>query len=191
MTTPYSRWDTPDLVEAALRESLRVGYLESTRSETGRFLATLAASRRGTIADLGTGSGVGAAWLRTGAPPGTRVVTVERDAALAASAARLFADTGVEVLSCDWSTLDWSAHRIDALSLITIDIGTAGGARERLVDLLAPGGFLVLDDLHSWRDFPNGRVDRMVLEAWKHESRLVCTELHVAPDASVLLCCRR
>lgn len=191
MSTLTSPWDIPELVGAALRESLRIGYLESTRSETGRLLATLAASRDGVIADLGTGCGVGAAWLRTGARVTTRVVTVERDPALAASAARLFASSGVEVLPGDWSTMDWSAHDISTLSLVTLDIGTAGGARDRLIDLLAPGAFLVLDDLHSWRDFPNGRVDRMVLQAWMHESRLLCTEVHVARDASVLLCTRR
>lgn len=186
-----SPWDTPDLVGAALRESLRIGYLESTRSETGRFLATLAASRQGVIADLGTGCGVGSAWLRTGAPATTRVVTVEQDPVLAAMATRLFAGTGVEVLPGDWSTMDWSAHGITSLSLITIDIGTAGGSRERLVDLLAPGGFLVLDDVHGHRNFADDRLDTMALQAWMHESRLLCTEVHLAPDASVLLCTRR
>ena len=127
-----SPWDTPDLVGAALRESLRIGYLESTRSETGRFLATMAASRHGTIADFGTGCGVGTAWLRSGAPASTRVVTVERDPALAESATRLFAGTGVEVMAGDWSTMDWTAHGIDSMSLVTIDIGTAGQACDRL-----------------------------------------------------------
>ncbi|SDB84580.1 hypothetical protein GA0111570_104326 [Raineyella antarctica] len=186
-----SPWDTPDLVGAALSASLRIGYLESTRSETGRFLATLAASRQGVIADLGTGCGVGTAWLRTGAPASTRVVTVERDPALAAKATRLFAGTGVEVLPGDWSTMGWSAHGITSLSLVTIDIGTAGGSRERLVDLLAPGGLLVLDDVHGHRNFADDRLDTMALQAWMHESRLLCTEVYLAPDACVLLCARR
>lgn len=186
-----SPWDTPDLVGAALRESLRIGYLESTRSETGRFLATMAASRHGTIADFGTGCGVGTAWLRSGAPASTRVVTVERDPALAESATRLFAGTGVEVMAGDWSTMDWTAHGIDSMSLVTIDIGTAGQACDRLVDLVAPGGFLVLDDLHSWREFRAGCGETMALQAWKHERRLICTEVYVAPDACLLLCTRR
>lgn len=190
MPGPSSPWDTPDLVGAALRESLRIGYLESTRSETGRFLATLAASRQGTIADLGTGCGVGTAWLRSGAPVGTRVVTVERDPALARTASRLFAGSGVEVIPGDWQTMDWSAHAITTLSMVTIDIGTAGESRERLIDLLGPGGLLVLDDLGGWNEAPE-RGDAMVLQAWKHEPRLICTEVYVAPDAGLLLCARR
>lgn len=60
----------PELVRRALRNSLGFGYLHTTRSETGRLLATLAASRTGTLVDLGTGSGAAAAWLRIGAPAG-------------------------------------------------------------------------------------------------------------------------
>lgn len=189
MTSPASPWDVPDLVGVALRESLRIGYLDSTRSETGRLLATLAASRTGTIADLGTGCGVGAAWLRAGAPDGTRVVTVERDPRLARTAGRLFAGTGVEVLTGDWSTLDWAAHGISALSLITLDMSTARGARDRLVDLLAPGALLVVEDPHSWPDLGTSR-DSIALQSWMHDGRLLCCEAAAAPDAPVLLCTR-
>lgn len=52
-------------------------------------------------------------------------------------------------------------------------------------------GYLVLDDLHSWREFCDGCCENMALQAWKHERRLICTEVHVAPDAGLLLCTRR
>ncbi len=191
MAALTSPWDIPELVGAALRESRRIGYLDATRSETGHFLATIAASRTGTIADLGTGCGVGTAWLRTGAPPTTRVITVEHDPALAATATRLFSGSGVEVVAGDWSTMDWSAHGISALSMVTIDIGTAGGARNRLIDLLAPGGFLALDGVHSEHEPHGAGVDTMVLQAWLHDTRLLCTEVTLAPGACVLLCTRR
>ncbi|WOQ18435.1 cytidine deaminase [Raineyella sp. W15-4] len=189
MTSPASPWDVPDLVGSALRESLRIGYLDSTRSETGRLLATLAASRTGTIADLGTGCGVGAAWLRTGASAVTRVVTVERDPRLARSAARLFAGTGIEVLAGDWRTMDWAGHDVAGLSLVTLDMETARDARDRLVDLLAPGALLVLDDPHPWQDLGTPR-DGVALQGWMHDGRLLCCEVSVAPDAGVLLCTR-
>ena len=46
-------------------------------------------------------------------------------------------------------------------------------------------------DLHSWREFRDGCGETMALQAWKHERRLICTEVHVAPDAGLLLCTRR
>ena len=80
----------PDLVRRALRMSLERGYVQTSRSETGRLLATLAATRTGTIAECGTGCGVGAAWLRTGAPKATRVITAELDPELAHGVMEMF-----------------------------------------------------------------------------------------------------
>ena len=51
--------EVPELVARALDLSRRRGFITSTRSETGRLLAALAASRTGTLAELGTGCGVG------------------------------------------------------------------------------------------------------------------------------------
>ena len=51
--------ELPELVLRALRMSLQRGYVQASRTETGRLLATLAATRTGTIAECGTGCGVG------------------------------------------------------------------------------------------------------------------------------------
>ena len=84
--------ELPELVLRALRMSLQRGYVQASRTETGRLLATLAATRTGTIAECGTGCGVGAAWLRSGAPKSTRVVTAEVDPGLAHGVMAMFAD---------------------------------------------------------------------------------------------------
>ena len=75
--------ELPPLVSAALSLSGRRGFVSSTRNETGRLLATLAASRTGLLGELGTGCGVGSAWLRSGAGESTRIVTAESDPQLA------------------------------------------------------------------------------------------------------------
>jgi hypothetical protein len=41
--------------------SLERGYVQASRTETGRLLAALAATRTGTIAECGTDCGAGAA----------------------------------------------------------------------------------------------------------------------------------
>jgi predicted O-methyltransferase YrrM len=46
----------------------------------------------GVIGETGTGGGVGLAWLASGAVPGARLVSVERDPERAAAARTLFAD---------------------------------------------------------------------------------------------------
>src|SRR5829696_8790627 len=95
----------PELVVRALRMSLERGYVQASRTETGRLLATLAATRAGTIAECGTGCGVGAAWLRSGAPKTTRVITAELDPELAHGVMTMFAGDDIDVMHADWSSL--------------------------------------------------------------------------------------
>ncbi len=80
--------DLPPLVERAVNLARREGFDNSCRPEHGRLLFALAAGAEA-IGETGTGCGVGLAWLASGARPGTRLVSVERDAARAARAAEL------------------------------------------------------------------------------------------------------
>ena len=99
--------ELPEVVSRAFDVSRRAGYVSFCRNETGRLLATLAATRSGTLAEFGTGCGVGTAWLRSGIRNGAQILTAEKDAKLAGAAAEIFVDDAqVEVLAADWSTLE-------------------------------------------------------------------------------------
>src|SRR5881392_3264208 len=99
--------ELPDVVNRAFDVSRRAGYVSFCRNETGRLLAMLAATREGTMAEFGTGCGVGTAWLRSGVRNDkTTILTAELDPRLAKAAAEIFVDDPqVEVLAADWSTL--------------------------------------------------------------------------------------
>jgi predicted O-methyltransferase YrrM len=98
--------ELPDVVRRAFDVSRRAGYVSFCRNETGRLLATLAATRAGTLAEFGTGTGVGTAWLRSGVRPDAHILTAELDPKLAGAAADIFVDDPqVEVRAADWSTL--------------------------------------------------------------------------------------
>ena len=98
--------ELPAIVARAFDVSRRAGYVSFCRNETGRLLATLAATRTGILAEFGTGCGVGTAWLRSGVRPGSHILTAELDAELATAAQEIFDDDPqVEVLAADWSTL--------------------------------------------------------------------------------------
>ena len=176
----------PAVVTKALRMSLKRGYMQATRSETGRLLATLAATRTGTIAECGTGCGVGSAWLRTGAPAPTKVVTAELDGDLAHSVMDMFADDGIDVMHADWTSL--AEH--GPFSLLFLDAGSAKSApREQIIDLVGPGGIVVLDDFvpcGSWPPMEAGRVDQLRLD-WLGDVRFTSVEVMVAADTSVVV----
>jgi predicted O-methyltransferase YrrM len=182
--------ELPELVIRALRMSLERGYVQASRTETGRLLATLAATRTGTIAECGTGCGVGAAWLRSGAPKSTRVITAELDPELAHGVMDMFAEDDIDVMHADWSSLSEHAP----FSLIFMDAGSAKGwPREEIIELLAEGGMIVLDDFTpcpTWPPLSRGRVDTLRLE-WLADERFTSVDVMVADDTSVVIAVKK
>lgn len=183
--------DLPAIVARAFEVSRRAGYVGFCRNETGRLLATLAATRGGTMAEFGTGCGVGTAWLRSGVRPGTQIITAELDPALATAAQDIFVDDPqVEVLAADWSTL----RDKGPYSLLFLDPSVPEDASvDAVVDLVEPGGIVVLDDFapcQMWPPITGGRVD-ILRENWLIDERFTAVEVMVAPDASALIATRR
>ncbi|WP_088288055.1 O-methyltransferase [Kineosporia sp. A_224] len=172
------------------------GFAWSCSDPTGRLLATLAAAKPGgRVGESGTGYGVGAAWLHSGMGPAGAVpvgtlVTVERDPERARSAAALFADDArVRVLSGDWRLL--ADH--GPFDVLFCDGGGKRDDPDAVVDLLAPGGVLVLDDLTPTDDWPplyEGQVDTLRVRYLTHPA-LVAVPLAVAAAEGVVVAVRR
>src|SRR5207245_7638558 len=78
----------PPLLGRALELARELGFERSSLPEVGRLLRALA-SGRFRIAEIGTGTGVGAAWIADALAPGAVFVTVEADPERAEAAARL------------------------------------------------------------------------------------------------------
>ncbi len=182
--------ELPDIVARTLDLSRQRGFITSTRHETGRFLAALAASREGTLAELGTGCGVGSAWLSSGASKGARIVSAELDPALAEDVQRIFSDVeNVDVIAGDWSTLEQYAP----FALLFVDVREVMEQIDVLADLLEPGGIAVLDDFvpsAHWPPIVDGQVD-VVREQWLTDERFVASEMLIDEGASLLVATRR
>lgn len=189
--------ELPDVVKRAFAVSRRAGYVSFCRNETGRLLAMLAATRDGTMAEFGTGCGVGTAWLRSGVrAEKARIITAELDPALARAAAEIFHDDPlVEVLAADWSTL------LDKgpFSLLFLDSGQSSGSWagevgvDAVADLVEAGGIVVLDDVtpcEGWPPITHGRVDAL-RERWLTDERFTTVEVMVAPDAATIIATKR
>ena len=186
---------TPDLVERAYAVARRIGFPVTPQDPghgrgsaclpgTGRFLAMLAAGcRGGRIAELGTGAGIGAAWMSGAMPADCSLVTAELDPVRATAAAELLAgDSRVRVLTGDAAGLLASHGPFD---LIFADCGirdaTAFGV---LVGLLTPGGRIVMDDVTPVEALPADsplREHDIKREFFAGASGLTWTEV-VLPD---------
>ena len=183
--------ELPEIVSRAFDVSRRAGYVSFCRNETGRLLATLAATRSGTLAEFGTGCGVGTAWLRSGIRNGAQILTAEKDAKLAGAAAEIFVDDAqVEVLAADWSTLSDKGP----FSLLFLDSGDPESVRvDAIADLVEPGGLVILDDFTpcaSWPPISYQRVDTL-REEWLTDDRFTAVEVMIAADASAVIATRR
>jgi predicted O-methyltransferase YrrM len=147
----------------------------------GRFLAMLAAGcHGGRIGELGTGAGVGTAWMASAMPADCALVTVDIDPELASAAGSLFADDPrVTVLIGDARPLIAGHAPFD---LLFADGGT--GDYGSLVDMLRPGGRLVMDDVTPSLALPPDSPHRdsdPKREFFRTDPRLVSVEV-VLPD---------
>jgi predicted O-methyltransferase YrrM len=89
---PASR-PVPAPVAAAQREASRLGFTAACSDAVGRLLTALAAARPGgVVAESGTGTGVGTAWLLEGLTPDGRLVSVDHDVERLAAAGRVLRD---------------------------------------------------------------------------------------------------
>ena len=71
----------PGVLESILRDTERIGFTMCSEPKTGSLLRALAASKpAGRFLELGTGTGVGMAWLLAGMDADSRLDTVDNDA---------------------------------------------------------------------------------------------------------------
>ncbi len=79
----------PELLQAILSETAALGFTMASEPKTGALLAALAASKPGgRLLELGTGTGIGTAWLLSGMDRDARLDTVDVDEQAAAIARR-------------------------------------------------------------------------------------------------------
>lgn len=178
----------PPLVERALALAAELGFERSCTEDVGRLLHVLAASRgRERVAEIGTGAGVGAAWIVSALAPQTPFFTAEIDPQRAAAASALFADdSNVRVLAGDWREVLPPEAPFD---LVFFDAAKQARPREdgeRVVGMLAPGGIAVLDDLTPGRPGPDP-----VRDFWRDRHDLLAVELLTAPGNATIVGVRR
>jgi predicted O-methyltransferase YrrM len=147
-----------------------------------RLVATLVASKPGgRIAEIGTSYGEGAKAIVAALPRDASFVTVEIDPDRAARARDALAGTVAEVLVGDWR------DHLPQRGLFDAVFADGGVGYDEVVDLLAPGGLLVKDDLTPGRPV-EGDPTR---EALLLDPRLEATEILVTPEMACIVAVKR
>ena len=171
----------PPLVRRALELERHLGLERSCAPEVGRLLHVLACARgRARVAAIGTGAGVGAAWLVSALAPDIPFFTAELEPSRADAARELFRDDpNVHVLAGDWRRTVAAEAPFDLLFVAAATHLRPREDGELAIGLLAPGGLAVVDDLSP-----------AVREVWLEHPALAAIEIGLA-TASVILAARR
>lgn len=178
------------MLPVAVREAIRWRPMTQGGSsifEVRRLLATLVASKPGgRIAEIGTAFGDGALAIAAALSPDASFMTVEPDLERFSYARDALAGTGAEVINARWQDVLPSRAPFD---LVFLDGGGPGeivDAVPVLIDLLAPGGMLVKDDLT-----PGVAVaDDPLRVALLQEPRLTSAELPISEAMAVIIATR-
>ena len=175
-------------------------FERSSIPEIGKLLAVLVSGRpAGRFAEIGTGTGVGSAWIASAIGPESTLVTVELDEDRAAAADRLFADEeNVRVLHGDWHELLPSEAPFD---LLFFDGGgwkrpwegdDTRGESDQALELVASGGVVVIDDLTPRSLMPaEWAAADLVRDYWLDAERFVATEILTTPNTAAIVSVRR
>ena len=175
----------PPALEAIEAETNATGFAMGSERRTGALLRMLAASKRGKrgnrggrLLELGTGTGISAAWLLDGMDAEASLTTVDNDAACVEIAKRhLGSDPRIAFHVADGAEF-LAGLREQQFDLIFADAWPGKfQALDQALALLAPGGFYVIDDLLPQANWPAGhapKVPRLMQTLSERDDLMIC-----------------
>jgi predicted O-methyltransferase YrrM len=171
----------PAALAALQRDTTELGFTMASEPKTGALLAALAASKPGgRLLELGTGTGLGTAWLLAGMDAAARLDTVDRDPAVVAVARRhLVGDTRVTFHVMDGAEFLAQAAP-GQYDLIYADTWPGKFSHlEQALALLRPGGMYFIDDLLPQPNWPAGHAPKVpaLIEAIERRSEFTTVKL--------------
>jgi demethylmenaquinone methyltransferase/2-methoxy-6-polyprenyl-1,4-benzoquinol methylase len=183
----------PQRVLEAISRAEKLGFAQPCDDGVGRLLAVLAAGMPagGRILEIGTGAGVGTAWLVEGIGSNASVTlfTIEVDDQLSAQVADADWPIGVQFEVGDAIELLPTLGQFD-LVFADAAAGTWYGL-DLTIEATAPGGLIVVDDMtpSRWVDAEHEARTGQARATLLSDPRLEAVE--ISWSTGVILACRR
>lgn len=153
----------PDSLEAIMLDTASLGFEMASEPRTGALLKTLAASKPGCqFLELGTGTGLSAAWLLLGMDKSSQLTSVDNDPkAQEIAITHLGNDPRLNIVCGDGAT--WLEENQDKLfDFIFADAWPGKFSHlELALNILKEGGIYVIDDLLPQDSWPDGHAPRV------------------------------
>lgn len=176
----------PSIVDQAVALADSLGFKNSCLDEVGELLRLLAGHiNHGIIAEIGTGFGVGTAWLASGTT--RELYTIDHDRDRVIKTTELFAEVpSVHIMCGNWDEI----IQHGPFQLIFVDAKPAKlKGVDAVVNATQVGGLIVLDDLtpmEFWSDEWKANSDP-VRNAWLCHHQLISVEIRTSLKASAIL----
>lgn len=176
----------PTLVNQAVNLADSFGFKNSCLNEVGELLYVLAGYvQLGKIAEIGTGCGVGTAWIASATS--LDVYTVDNDHTRAIEAGILFSEcSNVHSICGDWEQI----LQQGPFQLVFVDAKPAKlEGSDKVINATEVGGLIVIDDLtpiEFWADEWKGKPDP-VRDTWLRHNQLASIEIRTSTKASAII----
>lgn len=153
----------PAVLDALEQRTREIGFGMASEPLVGALLRTLARSKPGgRMLELGTGTGVGSAWLLDGMDAAAKLISVDTEAA-GQAVAREFLDGDKRLDLVTGDALEFLGRQArESFDLVFADAmpGKYEGLEEALA-VVARGGFYVIDDLRPQANWPEGHAAKV------------------------------
>jgi predicted O-methyltransferase YrrM len=159
----------PSQLAAILRDTAAIGFGMASDDRTGALLRVLAASKpRARFLELGSGTGLSAAWLLDGMDAGSTLLSIDDDERVLEVARRHLGHDPRVTFRCQDGLAYLGADVTERFDFIFADAwpGKYVGLAPALA-ALAPGGLYVIDDMLPQPNWPEGHaanVERLLAE---------------------------
>jgi predicted O-methyltransferase YrrM len=153
----------PPILDQIAADTVAAGFTMASEPKTGALLSVLAASKPGgRLLELGTGTGIGTAWMLSGMDASARLDTVDVDDTVMDIARRyLGSDPRVTFHHMDGAEFIARSTK-DRYDLIYADAWPGKFSQlDEALELLSLGGIYFIDDLLPQPNWPEGHAPKV------------------------------
>jgi predicted O-methyltransferase YrrM len=189
----YEIRQPPAVLYAILRDTQRIGFTMASETQTGSVLRTLAASKPGgRLLELGTGTGVGTAWILAGMDSSARLDTVESDGKVLEVARQYLGhDQRVTFHLKDGAAFLAEAEQ-SQFDFIYADAWPGKFTHlEAALSLIKVGGIYFVDDLLPQANWPQGHSSRVSSLIDDLENRIDFVSTRLACSTGLMILVRK
>ncbi|MCP1158868.1 MULTISPECIES: O-methyltransferase [Bacillaceae] len=191
MINEYTDRGIPDIVRQRKEAAFNEGFEQSCKDEAGRLLSVMAAQAgQGRILEIGTGLGVGSAWILSGLSPEAELVSIDN------SFERIEkVRGGIHHKQAIFLHGDWKEAAVHGpFKLIFADAASAKQKEgEDLIKMLDQNGVLFMDDFTPEEHFPEewkGKPDT-VREFGFHHALMASAEILLTSKCAAIIAVKK